>query len=241
MNTALILSGGIGSRMGTEIPKQYIEVQNRLVISYSIEVLSRHVGIDAIQIVAAPQWHEKIQESLKQYDKSKKFRGFSVPGENRQLSIYYGLTDIRSFAKDSDIVLVHDAARPLLSEQIITDSLSAVEGHDGVLPILSMKDTIYKSEDGRRIDALLDRDQLFAGQAPETFRIGAYYQANRRLRLDQMLSINGAAEPAFMAGLDIVMIAGDEDNFKITTKKDLERFELKKERQIFQNPSHSVS
>lgn len=151
------------------------------------------------------------------------------------------MTDIRSFAKDSDIVLVHDAARPLLSEQIITDSLSAVEGHDGVLPILSMKDTIYKSEDGRRIDALLDRDQLFAGQAPETFRIGAYYQANRRLRLDQMLSINGAAEPAFMAGLDIVMIAGDEDNFKITTKKDLERFELKKERQIFQNPSHSVS
>lgn len=241
MNTALILSGGIGSRMGTEIPKQYIEVQNRLVISYSIDVLSRHAGIDAIQIVAAPQWHENIVESLTTYDKDRKFRGFSVPGENRQLSIYHGLTDIRSFAKDSDIVLVHDAARPLLSEQIITDSLSAVEGHDGVLPILSMKDTIYKSEDGRRIDALLDRDQLFAGQAPETFRIGAYYQANRRLRLDQMLSINGAAEPAFMAGLDIVMIAGDEDNFKITTKKDLERFELKKERQIFQNPSHSVS
>ena len=70
-----------------------------------------------------------------------------------------------------------------------------------------------------------DRDKLFAGQAPETFRIGVYYQANRRLRFDQMLSINGAAEPAFMAGLDIVMIAGDEDNFKITTKKDLERFE----------------
>ena len=240
MNTALILSGGIGGRMGIEIPKQYIEVQNRLVISYSIEVLSRHAGIDAIQIVAAPQWHEKIVESLTTYDKDKKFRGFSAPGE-RQLSIYHGLTDIRSFAKDSDIVLIHDAARPLLSEQIITDSLSAVEGHDGVLPILSMKDTIYKSEDGRRIDALLDRDQLFAGQAPETFRIGAYYPANRRLRFDQMLSINGAAEPAFMAGLDIVMIAGDEDNFKITTKKDLERFEQKKERQIFQNPSHSVS
>lgn len=225
MNTALILSGGIGGRMGIEIPKQYIEVQNRLVISYSIEVLSRHAGIDAIQIVAAPQWHEKIVESLTTYDKDKKFRGFSAPGENRQLSIYHGLTDIRSFAKDSDIVLVHDAARPLLSEQIITDSLSAVEGHDGVLPILSMKDTVYKSEDGRRIDALLDRDKLFAGQAPETFRIGVYYKANRRLRFDQMLSINGAAEPAFMAGLDIVMITGDEDNFKITTKKDLERFE----------------
>ena len=63
MNTALILSGGIGSRMGTEIPKQYIEVRNRLVISYSIEVLSRHAGIDAIQIVAAPQWHEKYRKA----------------------------------------------------------------------------------------------------------------------------------------------------------------------------------
>lgn len=224
MNTALILSGGIGSRMGTEVPKQYIEVHNRLVISYSIETLSKHAGIDAIQIVAASQWHEKILESLTKYDQDKKFRGFSEPGENRQLSIYHGLTDIRSFAKDSDIVLVHDAARPLLSERMITDSLLAVEGHDGVLPILPMKDTVYKSEDGRSIGALLDRDKLFAGQAPETFRIGTYYQANRRLRYDQMLSINGAAEPAFMAGLDIVMIAGDEDNFKITTKKDLERF-----------------
>ena len=185
--------------------------------------------------MAAPQWHEKIQESLKQYDKSKKFRGFSAPGENRQLSIYHGLTDIRGFAEDSDIVLVHDAARPLLSERMITDSLSAVEGHDGVLPILPMKDTIYKSEDGRRIGALLDRDQLFAGQAPETFRIGAYYQANSRLRFDQMLSINGAAEPAFMAGLDIVMIAGDEDNFKITTKKDLERFEQISEKSLLKD------
>lgn len=224
MNTALILSGGTGSRMGTEIPKQYLEVQNRLVISYSIEALSGHAGIDAIQIVAGPQWHEKIQESLKQYDKNKKFRGFSAPGENRQLSIYNGLTDIKKYADSRDVVLVHDAARPLLSERLITDSLTAVEGHEGVLPVLPVKDTVYKSTDGRKISTLLNRSEIYAGQAPETFRLGVYYEAVRRLGCDKILSINGSTEPAVLAGLDIVMIAGEEENFKITTQRDLEQF-----------------
>lgn len=224
MNIALILSGGLGSRMGTEIPKQYLEINNRLVLSYSIEVLSAHNGVDAIQIVAASKWHEKILDSLEKYDKNKKFRGFSAPGENRQLSIYHGLTDIKKYADSRDVVLVHDAARPLLSAQMITDSLKAIEGHEGVLPVLPMKDTVYQSKDGRKISALLDRSELYAGQAPETFRLGVYYEAVQRLGCDKILRIHGSTEPAVMAGLDIVMIAGDEENFKITTEKDLEHF-----------------
>lgn len=224
MAVALILSGGSGSRLGADIPKQYIEIYDRPVISYCIEQLSCHEKIDGIQIVAAPQWYETIQECLKKYDKDKKFRGFSTPGENRQLSVYNGLMDVREYVDDSDIVLVHDAARPLLSVQMITDCLEAVQEHDGAVPVLPMKDTVYRSMDGKKVSALVKRSEIYAGQAPEAFRIGGYYEANRRLCPDKILAINGSTEPAVMAGMDIVMIPGDEENFKITTVEDLERF-----------------
>lgn len=224
MAVALILAGGSGTRLGADIPKQYIEVYGRCVISYCIERLSCHEKIDRIQIVAQAQWHEKIKECLEAYDKNGKFRGFSVPGRNRQLSVYNGLSDMKEYVDNLDVVLVHDAARPLLSERMITNCLEAIRGYDGVVPVLPMKDTVYQSADGKKISALVKRSEIFSGQAPEAFRFGVYYEANRRLLPDTILTINGSTEPAVMAGLDMIMIAGDEDNFKITTKEDLERF-----------------
>lgn len=224
MNIALILSGGTGSRLASDIPKQYIEAGGRPIISYSLERLSLHGMIDAIQIVADPAWQEPIRTWLPSADPQKKFRGFSLPGENRQLSILHGLEDIRGYAGDSDYVFVHDAARPLLSEKLISDCLAAAAGHHGAMPVLPMKDTVYSSTDGKSVRTLLNRGEIYAGQAPEVFQLGLYYEANMRLMPDDILRINGSTEPAVMAGLDIRMIPGDEKNFKITTKEDLERF-----------------
>ena len=224
MNIALILSGGTGTRLGFDIPKQYIEVNGRPIISYSIESLSSHNELDAIQIVADPVWQGQIQDWLAEEGECGKFRGFSSPGGNRQLSILNGLKDIREYAKDSDYVFIHDAARPLLTEKQITDCIAGAFGHDGVLPVLPMKDTVYSSTDGKKISALLNRSEIYAGQAPEVFQLGSYYEANCRLLPDKIWQINGSTEPAILAGLDVVMIPGDEGNFKITTKEDLERF-----------------
>lgn len=224
MNIALILSGGTGTRLASDIPKQYIEVHGKPIITYCIESLSAHKQIDMIQIAADFAWQKPIRSWLPVYDPGKKFRGFSAPGSNRQLSILNGLEAIRKYADDSDYVFIHDAARPLLSQKQITACLDAVKGHDGVIPVLPMKDTVYSSADGKRINALLDRSEIYAGQAPEVFRLGVYYAANARLLPDRIKHINGSTEPAVMAGLDVAMIPGDENNFKITTKADLERF-----------------
>ncbi len=232
MVTALILSGGTGKRMGTDIPKQYIKVNGRPVISWCMECLATHPKIDAIQIVAEEMWRDTISECMECMGETldckeftDKFKGFSAPGENRQLSILHGLEDIRSYAADSDYVLVHDAARPLLSTQMVTDCINAVSGHDGVIPVLSMKDTVYLSENGKTITSLLNRSQIYAGQAPELFVLGKYYEANKRLMPDEIMKINGSTEPAVLAGMDMAVIPGDERNFKITTKADLEKFE----------------
>lgn len=238
MVTALLLSGGTGTRMGVETPKQYIEVNGKPVIAYGLQTLLSHEGIDAVQIVADEMWQETVLECMegmqnKGHESSasegkdrgmNKFRGFSAPGGNRQLSILNGLEDIRKYADSSDYVLIHDAARPLLSDELITACLDAVMGHDGAIPVLPMKDTLYFSEDRERITSLLERSRIFAGQAPEIFVLGRYYEANRALLPERILDINGSTEPAVMAGMDVAVIPGEEGNFKITTRADLERF-----------------
>lgn len=209
------------------MPKQYLEVCGRPVISYCLETLLYHEGIDALHIVADPAWRGQIREWVRLYDGNGKFRGFCEPGENRQLSVLHGLEAVKGYAGDEDCVLVHDAARPLLSPSQVTACLDALVscGADGVMPALPVKDTVYASRDGKSVSVLLDRREVFAGQAPEVFRFWKYYGANLQLTREEMLRVSGSTEPAVMAGLDIALIPGDERNFKITTRADLERFE----------------
>lgn len=229
MNIAIILSGGSGSRLGADIPKQYIEVNGRTIISYCLETFERCAMIDAVQIVAEEAWQDLILEAYggkgSLPGSRGKLRGFSKPGATRQLSIVSALEDVRRYASDEDVVIIHDAARPFLSEKLLEDVIAAVKGRDGAIPVLQMKDTVYLSEDGKHITALLNRSQICAGQAPESFVLGKYYEANRRLMPENILKINGSTEPAILAGMDIAVVAGDESNFKITTRADLERFE----------------
>lgn len=225
MNVAVILAGGKGERMGLDIPKQYYEVDGKPVILYCLHTFLVHEEIDAVQIVADEIWQEYIMQQLLVLPDMEKFKGFSAPGENRQLSVYHALTDIREYALDDDFVIVHDAARPCVTADQITDCLIAAKEHDGALPVLPMKDTVYLSEDGKVVSSLLNRGMIFAGQAPEVFLLGRYYEVNRVLLPDKILEINGSAEPAVMAGMDIAMIPGDEGNFKITTAADLQKFE----------------
>ena len=221
MNIALLLSGGTGRRMGSDVPKQYISMYGKMIITHCLERICRHPMIDAMQIVAAKEWRDII---FAECEYSDKLRGFSAPGGNRQLSILNGLRDISQYAGKDDVVLVHDAARPLISEDLISACLTEIANHDGVMPVLPMTDTVYYSSDGKQVEQLLDRSRIFAGQAPEAFRLGNYLEANERLLPNGILSVNGSTEPAIIAQLDIVMIPGDKNNLKITTRNDLERY-----------------
>mgnify|MGYP000266295697 FL=1 len=220
MNIALVLAGGTGTRLGADIPKQYIEVRGKMIIDYCLETMEHSNDIAEVWIVADEMWREHIK-------KVDKFKGYACPGRNRQLSIYNGLKAIEESltGEEKEVnVLIHDAARPFLTEKLISECVKAIEGHDGVLPVLPMKDTVYYSEDGKVISSLINRDKLYAGQAPELFRLQPYIQANQALLPDKILLVNGSTEPAIMAGMDIVMIPGDENNYKITTKTDMKRF-----------------
>lgn len=228
MNIAILLSGGTGTRLGAEIPKQYIRVAEQMIITYSLKVLLEHPQIDGIVIVAEEEWRESILSDLQQYVQNAEKRiAFAVPGITRQFSILNALNYIKyewNTETEGINVLIHDAARPNLFFDMISQCMDALKDHDGVMPVLPMKDTIYESKDSTTVSNLLDRSHLFAGQAPEGFRFDLYYKANQKLLPDRLHRINGASEPAILAGMDVAMIPGDENNYKITTQADLERF-----------------
>lgn len=234
MNIALLLSGGVGTRIGSDVPKQYIRINDKLLITYSLETLAISTDIDWIQIAAEESWRGSIIADAREHNiPIEKIKGFTEPGHNRQASILNGMKDILRWedtaidmqcAESRDAILIHDAARPLLTQKQIHDCFSSLKGYDGVMPVLPMKDTVYISQDGAEVSELIDRDKVFAGQAPELFRFKNYYQANIDLLPDRIAFIKGATEPAIMAGMDIAMIPGDENNFKITTQADLDRF-----------------
>ncbi|SFG25736.1 IspD/TarI family cytidylyltransferase [Oribacterium sp. WCC10] len=225
MLRALLLSGGKGTRLGEDIPKQYIKVNGRMIIEYSMETLLSCNEIDSLTIVADPEWRDEILKVLEGMKCSEKFQGFADPGETRQLSIYNGLLIMKDNVFGSDAVLIHDAARPRLKANMIKEMIKAFTDSEGVMPVIPMKDTVYVVDDSGKLKSLLERKNVVAGQAPELFLFSEYLKANEKMiKAGRMESINGSTEPAFLSGMDITTIPGDEDNFKITTKEDLERF-----------------
>ncbi len=223
---AILLSGGTGTRLGVEIPKQYIATSGRMMITRSLMALAECGMIRAVQIVAQEDRRGKISEEWKAAGKRPEFiSGFSDPGETRQLSALNAMEDIVSQYGEEVIVLIHDAARPFVSRDTLESCILACDEHDGAMPVLPMKDTVYYSEDGRSVKKLLEREKIFAGQAPETFVLGKYLKANRDLLPDKIFDIKGSSEPAIMAGMDIALIPGEEKNFKVTTLDDLKKYE----------------
>lgn len=225
MNYAIILSGGIGTRMQMgDFPKQYLEVEKKPILLYTLEQFQKSSAVEKIVIVAADAWREKIRGWMEE-DGITKFLAFADAGDTRQESIHNGLTVcMEDSVSENDGVIIHDGVRPLVSEQLIGDCLAALADHEGCMPVLPMKDTIYQSSDGTKIDHLLERSTLFAGQAPEAFRLHPYAKINREASKEELSLTRGTSEIAYRHGMDVAMIPGDERNFKITTRSDLERF-----------------
>lgn len=225
MNIAIILSGGVGSRMGANLPKQYMSVDGKPIIYYCLRTFLEIKEINVIIIVVAAEWREFVEDIIRMMKPAIPVF-YAQSGETRQLSIYSGLKEAyNNGAMENDIVIIHDAARPMVSAKLISACLASCTAADGVLPVIPVKDTLYQSKNGYSISGLLNRCELFAGQAPEAFVFGKYLALHEKMPREELLNINGSTEIAYKGGLNIKLIKGDEMNFKITTPEDLSNFE----------------
>lgn len=231
MTVAIILAGGSGTRMHQDIPKQFIAVNGRPIILYTLEIFHNHPSIDVIAIVAPSVWQPQIEQWLVAEGMIGKLIGFAETGSSRQHSVLNGLIKVREIGSADDIVIIHDAVRPSVSARLILRCIESIGGVDGVMPALQMKDTVYKSFDGKHIGAPLSRDELFAGQTPEAFILDKYYLAHQNMTENELSKIRGSSELAVLKNLRVRMIDGEESNYKITTPLDLERFRRQVESQ----------
>lgn len=223
MNIALIIAGGSGNRMGQDIPKQFMHVDNCPIIIHTLRAFQIHPDIDAIGVVCLNGWETVLQSYANQFSINKLkyiFRG----GENGQESIFNGISGLREAGiLDEDLVLIHDAVRPLVSQDIISSNIAICKAYGYAITGIKCKEAILESGDGFTATTTIPRDKLIRTQTPQTFRLGnilrMHAEAEKKGITNSVASCTLVAE---LGAAEMHIVPGEEKNIKITTTEDLE-------------------
>lgn len=223
MNIALIIAGGSGQRMGQDIPKQFLNVQDKPVIIYTLEAFQKHPNIDAIEVVCIEGWHEILRAYCKQFGITKLVN--IVPGgKNGQDSIRNGVYDIAEKYSENDIVLIHDAIRPMVSEEIISDCIRVCTTYGNAITVIPCAEAMLKTEDGTTSEAQVPRDNLKRTQTPQAASVGDLVAAHKEA-LEKGITNSVATCTMFIElGKKLYFSVGSEKNVKLTTPEDIEIF-----------------
>ena len=223
MNIALIIAGGSGQRMGQDIPKQFLNVHDRPVIIYTLEAFERHPNIDAIEVVCVDGWETILTAYCKQFNITK-LENIVKGGDNGQSSIRTGITDIASRHKPGDLVLIHDAIRPMVSEDIISDCIRVASKYGNAITSIPCMEAMLRTADGVSSREQIARDNLKRTQTPQAARLGELTEAHKRA-LELGITSSVATCTMFIElGKTLYFSMGSEKNIKLTTTEDFEIF-----------------
>ena len=169
MNVALVFAGGSGQRMKNSAkPKQFLELYGKPIIIYTLEVFERHPEIDAVVIPCIAGWENYLQRLLDKFG-IKKVKKILTGGKDTQESKMIALRYLQTICKEDDIVLLHDAVRPLVTEKLITDNLAAVREYGNGITCVPFTETAIVSDDGKQIDRTIIRNTMYVAKAPQSF------------------------------------------------------------------------
>lgn len=223
MNIALILAGGIDPDFQMSVPKQFVNVYNRPIIIYTLERFQQHKEIDAIMVACLDGWQEMVTAYAKQFNIGK--LQWVIPGgKDGQASAENGIMKLKEECRESDIIIVHDAIRPLVSDDTITDSIRVCREHGMGVAAMRTMDTIMKTKDGKVGTESISRYSIIRIQTPQAYR------------MDRLIDIHTkASEAGIMGQVDMNSVVsklgepvwfskGSELNMKINTVEDVAMF-----------------
>jgi len=223
MNYALIIAGGAGNRMGQDIPKQFMHIDGCPIIIYTMQAFQQHPDIDGIAVVCLDGWETVLRSYANQFMITKLkwvFKGGQTGMESIHNGIY-GLKD--AGCKDDDIVLIHDAVRPLLSGEIISSNIATCIKFGNAVTGIKCREAVLESEDGFSTNTSIPRDKLIRTQTPQTFRLKDIVDAHEEAAQKGITnSVSSCTLMAELGGRDMYLVAGSEKNIKVTTVEDLE-------------------
>jgi 2-C-methyl-D-erythritol 4-phosphate cytidylyltransferase len=213
---AIIPAAGTGKRSGYSIPKQYLKFNNKELIVYTLEVFQKNKLVDQIIVAAHPDYLALLEKIKKKY-KLTKISKIVKGGKERQDSVFNALNEID--ADKNDLVAVHDAARPLLPQKILTDAVNIAHKKGNALVCIKAKDTLIKGTD--IVESYIDREEVFYVQTPQVFR---YKDLMRAMEAGYAADFYATDESMLIKnlGLKINIVEGSLSNFKVTTTDDID-------------------
>lgn len=214
---ALIAAAGKGKRMNTRISKPFIPIFGKPILAYTIEKFEKCKLIDKIYLTVNSEEKELCSRNVIIKYNFSKVQELVDGGETRQDSVYNGL---KALDKDTDIVVIHDGARPLIEETLIRDSIEKAQKYGAAIAAIPIKDTVKKSENNFFINKTLNREEIWRAQTPQTFKYDLILPAYHKAYKDKYLATDDAAILE-RYGHKVKLIIGSEENIKITTPFDI--------------------
>ena len=227
MNVGLIIAGGSGTRMGLDIPKQFVNVYDKPVLIYTLEGFQRHPMIDAIEVVCIDGWQDILKAYAEQYGITK-LNWIVTGGETGQESIRNGVYNLESVCDPDDIVVIHDGIRPMVEPEVLTDVIRTAQKYGNGVSSLPYNEQIFivNPDDDKTTKQYIPRETLRRVSTPQAYRYKVldekYHEA-----FEKKIGIYGSSYTNTMMvelGETLYFAAGSDKNLKLTTKDDLEVF-----------------
>ena len=225
MNTAIILAGGTGQRMHQEIPKQFINVNDKPLIIYTLEAFQKHPQIDSILVVCIDGWHDILKAYARQNHISK-LKWVISGGSTGQESIRNGVFALENECKEDDIVVIHDGIRPLVDENVLSDVIVKCGIYGNAVTSLPYNEQIFVKKDEETTEQYIPRETLRRVSTPQDYKYGTLLRSYKRA-FEEKIGIYGSSYTNTMMtdlGETLHFAAGSDKNIKITTQDDLELF-----------------
>ncbi len=226
-NIAVIVAGGVGSRMHQDIPKQFINVYDKPVIIYTLESFQKHPEVDAIEVVCIDGWHDMLWAYAKQFNITK-LKWVIAGGNSAQDSIAKGVYNLEGEAKPEDIIIIHDGIRPMVDETVLSDVIIKAKKYGNAVTSMPYNEQIFKvaQDDENTTLEYIPRETLRRVSTPQAYRFDLvddkYHEA-----YEKNIGIEGSNYTNTMMvqlGVRLYFAAGSDKNIKLTTKDDLEMF-----------------
>jgi len=218
---AIVVAAGRGVRFGSDVPKQYLKVNDKPLLSYSLLTLERHPTVDCIILVAAQEWKPYIEQEIIRRFKFRKVAAIVPGGKERQDSVAAGLSFISA---SHEFVAVHDAVRPFFSSALLDRVIDGCRSADACIPAIAPRDTVKQVRENFVVQTL-PRETLRLAQTPQVFRRTVLIEAFQHAKRNNLF---GTDEASLIeaAGGNVTWVEGEEQNLKITTPLDLKIAEL---------------
>ncbi|MDE5823865.1 MAG: 2-C-methyl-D-erythritol 4-phosphate cytidylyltransferase [Lachnospiraceae bacterium] len=223
MNIAVILAGGRGSRTEQSVPKQFISIYEKPIIIYTLAVFQKHPDVDGIIVSCIEGW----QEVLKSYAAAAgitKLKWIVPGGDSGQTSARNALTTLEGVCNEDDIVIIHDAVRPMVSQKIITDCIEKAEKYGSGLSAVRCQETIMKTDDGVAGQTGIDRNDIMRVQTPQAYRYGKVLWAHKEALNRGITNAVYTNTLMMELGEKLYFSCGSNKNIKITTLEDIDIF-----------------